>query len=124
MDTRKEFGKWGEETAVDYLIERGYRILDRNVYSRRGEIDIIAEIMDQGSKITVFVEVKTRSSRTFGYPEEAVNDQKKEHILSSAASYLQKHPQRSDHWRVDVISVERHVSRQKTEINHFKNVFS
>lgn len=124
MDTRKEFGKWGEDRAVDYLIERGYRILDRNVYSRRGEIDIIAEIMDQGSKITVFIEVKTRSSRAFGYPEEAVNDQKKEHILSSAASYLQKHPRRSDHWRVDVISVERHASRQKTEINHFKNVFS
>ncbi|MFO7945109.1 MAG: YraN family protein [Anaerolineales bacterium] len=94
------------------------------MYSRRGEIDIIAEKMDQGSKITVFIEVKTRSSRAFGILKRLLMTKKKEHILSSAASYIQKHPQRSDHWRVDVISVERHASQQKTETNHLKNVFS
>lgn len=121
---RKKLGKWGEELAVHYLEERGYKILDRNVHFRHGEIDIIAEDPERGREVTVFIEVKTRSSTLFGHPEQAVDHKKKEHLLSAAIAYLQKHPQRGDHWQVDVIAVEDYPSEQKPQIHHFKNVFS
>jgi putative endonuclease len=120
----QRLGKWGEELAVHYLEEKGYEILDRNVRYRFGEIDIVAQGPERGSEMTVFIEVKTRSSTLYGHPEQAVDDKKKEHLLSAASAYIQEHPQRGDHWQVDVIAVERYSSGQKPQIHHFKNVFS
>jgi putative endonuclease len=55
---KKEIGAWGEENASDWLAERGYQIIARNVRTPYGEIDIIAQ---QGD-VTVFIEVKTLTS--------------------------------------------------------------
>ncbi len=123
-EERKRLGEWGEELAAHYLKKKGYKILDRNVRSRYGEIDIIAEDADRGSEVTIFIEVKTRSSTRFGRPEQAVDRRKREHLTSAAAAYLQEHPQRGDHWQVDVIAVERIPSQGKPQIYHFKDVFS
>lgn len=55
---KKQIGAWGEGIAADWLAERGYRIVARNIRTPYGEIDIIAE---QGD-VTIFVEVKTLTS--------------------------------------------------------------
>ena len=65
MGRHNELGKEGEEKAVAFLQEKGYVILEKNYRSGRAEVDIIAGFKD----IIVFVEVKTRSSYVFGYPE-------------------------------------------------------
>ena len=65
---RRDLGAWGEQHAADYLTCQGYAILGRNVHSSYGEIDLIAQ--HQG--VVVFVEVKTRASTRFGYPEDAL----------------------------------------------------
>jgi len=61
-------GNLGEDQAVDFLIKKGYKILDRNFRSKFGELDIIAK--KRG--IIYFVEVKARSSLRYGHPNEVV----------------------------------------------------
>lgn len=120
MTSRQELGRWGENLAADYLVKRGYTILARNVRTQHGEIDLVTQQDD----VTVFVEVKTRTSTAFGMPEEAVTSQKKEHLLDSAQSYLQSYPELSRDWRVDVIAIRCNTSSQPPEITHFENAIT
>jgi len=120
MKGRKSLGNWGEKIAAEYLLEKGYLILERNYRSSYGEIDLIVQI----DKVTVFVEVKTRSSNRFGYPEEAVTRAKMEHLSSSAQAYLQTHPEISGDWRIDVIAIARSRGVLPEEIVHFENILT
>ena len=79
-----EIGKKGEDMAVDYLQKHSYEILDRNFRAGRAEIDIIARNADT----LIFVEVKTRSGKAFGYPEEAVDETKQDLLETCAEEYL------------------------------------
>ncbi len=65
-------GQRGEQAAVMYLYQQGYTILHKNYRYKRAEIDIIA----LKEMVMVFVEVKTRTSSIFGYPELAVGPKK------------------------------------------------
>jgi len=69
--------------AVDYLLQRDFTILHRNWRWSRYEIDVIA-LKDQ---VIHFVEVKTRHSLAFGYPEESVSKKKIERMLKSAREF-------------------------------------
>lgn len=80
----KELGLKGEVLAKEYLINKGYKILDTNYKNKIGEIDIIAKIKNT----IVFVEVKARESIRFGYPREAVNYYKQQKIRNVAIGYL------------------------------------
>ena len=81
---KRKFGIIGEKIAQGYLINKGYKILETNYYTRNGEIDIIA----QKDKCIIFVEVKTRTNLNFGTPAMSVNSIKKKHIKSVAKSFL------------------------------------
>lgn len=125
--SRQLLGKWGEAIAADYLVEKGYTIIARNERTPYGEIDLIAQHTSQPEPglyepelVTVFVEVKTRTTKTFGYPEEAVTSRKQINLLSAAQHYLQEHPNLDIDWRVDVIAVER-IKDQPPVIHHFEN---
>jgi len=61
MSYRKDVGDWGERIASDYLISNGYQILERNFYTRYGEIDIVASKDED----IIFVEVKTRKDSDY-----------------------------------------------------------
>lgn len=113
---KQTLGRWGEEAAADYLQAKGYHILDRNPRNEYGEIDLVAR---QGT-CTVFVEVKTRSSKKFGFPEEAVTPAKQQHMLEAAQTYLQANPDLDGDWRLDVIAIRR-LSGGAPEILHFEN---
>jgi putative endonuclease len=110
-------GQWGEEIATRYLNSQGYAILARNFHTAHGEIDIVA------SKETeiIFVEVKTRSSHAFAYPEDSVTRRKQAAMLSAAQDYLQTHPGIVESWQFDVIAIEGKPGG-KPEIVHFENV--
>jgi putative endonuclease len=113
----KQLGRWGEETAAHYLEGKGYSISSRNVHTAHGEIDIVAS----KDSALIFVEVKTRSSHTFAYPEDSVTLRKQASMLSAAQDYLQAHPESSESWQFDVIAIERKPGG-RTEIVHFENV--
>ncbi len=114
MNHHQRIGKWGEETATQYLIEHGYEILARNARTPYGEIDIIAK---QGNTL-IFVEVKTRTSNTMGFPEESITPRKRQHMISAAEHYAAEHE--IDHWQIDVISMEGNPA-SKPKITYFEN---
>lgn len=110
----RQFGNIGEEIACKYLTDNGYKILARNVhYSRFCELDIIA----QDKKTTVFVEVKTRKTDTFGTPMEAITKTKYENIKKGALNYLQEHP--SKNYRIDIIGI---TLKPDLKIEHLQGV--
>lgn len=92
----------GENAACQYLIEKGYLILERNFRKGYGEIDIIAII----GKTLVFVEVKTRTSEKFGTPFEAIAIGKLQTLMRGARYYKYVlHPELPDDIRIDAIGV-------------------
>jgi putative endonuclease len=120
MTTQKQaIGQWGEEIAARYLESKGYTIFERNFHTAHGEIDILA-----GKEAAlIFVEVKTRSSHAFAYPEDSVTRRKQAAMLSAAEEYLQAHPESPESWQFDVIAIERKTGG-KPEIVHFENVIA
>ena len=98
---KQEIGKKGESIAVRYLKKQGYKIVDQNYRSKAGEIDIIA----RDKKTLVFVEVKTRRSRSFGSPKWAVTPKKQKAISMAALYYLKMTNQTGANARFDVVSI-------------------
>lgn len=117
--SRQNLGKFGEARAAEHLLEYGYAILGKNVRTPYGEIDIVAS----KGPLTVFVEVKTRRSHTFGYPEESVTELKQERMMLSAQAYLQTHPELDGDWQIDVIAIEV-KNTQSYKVVHFPNAIS
>lgn len=101
MDKRS-LGMAGEDAAAAYLRARGYSIIARNVRTREGEIDLIARLGD----VLAFVEVKTRSTRAFGAPVEAVTPRKAARIRGLAAAYLATGVVHAREVSFDVVEVE------------------
>ena len=122
MKTNKEVGRWGEKIAAAYLKRKGYSIVDRNFYTPEGEIDLIAIQKDNEEGVLVFVEVKTRTSEKYGYPEEAFTLKKWGHMLKAIDRYLQDQPDYGDAWQVDVIAIQRLIVGKPPDIEHFENV--
>ncbi len=95
-------GKWGEEQALKYVETHGYSVLFKNWKSAHGELDLICLRND----MLVFVEVKTRSTTNFGWPEEAVTKLKQEHLVNSAMAFLDEHTHYlNSPWQIDVIAI-------------------
>src|SRR5688572_4829714 len=93
-------GKSGEEMAAAFLQSKGFRILHRNWRHSHYEIDIIAE----SNGILHIVEVKIRSSRKYGYPEENVKHKKFRSLLQAADEFLFHHPEYR-HVQYDIVAI-------------------
>lgn len=114
MKHNQRIGKWGEDAVAAYLAERGYEIIARNARTPYGEIDIIAK----QAEITIFVEVKTRTSNKMGLPEDSVNLRKQAHMLACAEHYSAENE--INHWQIDVVAVEG-KAESEPKITHFEN---
>ncbi len=100
MSKHNETGKEGEKAALQYLIKKGYKVLEVNWLYNRKEIDIITQKGD----IMVFVEVKTRASTAFELPQEAVTKKKMRNLVYAADAYLQI-KNIDDESRFDIVTV-------------------
>ncbi len=107
----------GEDAAVKYLRENGYKILSRNYRTRLGEVDIVARDRDT----FCFIEVKTRSSDRFGLPQEAVSAVKQRQISKAALQFLKDHRLFEKKARFDVVSIN--CQARVPKITLFKNAF-
>ena len=116
---RSDIGPAGERLAARFLRKQlGYRILRRNCRSKLGEIDLIAR---DGNEV-VFVEVKTRSSRTWGDPEAAVTPAKRRKLCRAAAAFAAQNHLRERPLRFDVVAVLLEEGREP-ELRHYKDAF-
>jgi putative endonuclease len=111
----KQFGQLGEDIAVDYLTQKGYKLLARNYKYGRVEIDAIYEFNNE----IIFVEVKTRTSDMMAYPEQAVGKAKQRNIRLAAENYLID-SNTTFPARFDIVAV---VKGEKFEIEHIEDAF-
>lgn len=106
-------GEIGENRAKQYLLDKGYTLLAQNWRHGRTEIDLI---MRTPVGIIVFVEVKNRSSQTYGTPELAVSAAKQKRMATAALAYLMEYfPDASAQF--DVIAI------QNQSLHHFEDAF-
>ena len=118
INSRQELGKRGEEMACDFLREKGYLILEKNYRTRYGEIDIVAE--KEGT--VVFVEVKTRATGTFGWPEEAIDARKQHKLALTAEHYLAVHHLYNKNYQIDSVGIVFGNGGEIREIRQEENI--
>ncbi len=118
MQTPFDLGKLGEKIALHFLEDNKYKVTARSYRLFRGEIDIIA--YDQ--KTLVFVEVKTRRSTDYGFPEESVTPSKQQQIRKIAQGFLVKNNLQDVECRFDVISLS-FDEKEGYSICHIKDAF-
>lgn len=122
MTQRSELGKWGEDRACEYLVDKGFRIVERNYRKPWGELDIVALAPD---KTLVFVEVKTVGDYgpTGITPENQMTASKIKKFKRAASLYAGSQPEISDNergWRLDLITLTKSV--KDFSIKHYENV--
>lgn len=110
----RALGEEKEQLAAEYLIDKGYQILERNFRCRTGEIDMIASY----NHVIIFVEVKFRNNKYYGSAVEAVSPSKQRTIRQVAGYYLVTKLHRSDvPCRFDVVGID------GDEITHLIDAF-
>ena len=120
-DTRKLAGIRGEDEAARFLSRCGYAILEKNVRTRMGEIDLVAK----EGKTLVFVEVKTRRDLENAPPPQAsVHTRKQNKLGKLAQSYLRSKRLREQPCRFDVVAVVVTDEGGVKAIRHIPNAFS
>ncbi|MGN6195400.1 MAG: YraN family protein [Ginsengibacter sp.] len=100
MAHHNDTGLLGERMAIEYLEQKGFSILYQNWRHSHWEVDIIASLND----ILHFIEVKTRRTKKFGYPEDDVSKKKIENLINASEEFLFLNPQ----WKLiqfDVLSI-------------------
>jgi putative endonuclease len=116
----KQSGDEGEEIAAEYIVGKGYEIIERNYRYGKGEIDIIAKDPETGD--TVFIEVKSKKNLEFGDPVYSVTKNKIKQIKRMAELYLYDKEIDEIDCRFDVITVLLR-GKQKPIIEHYVNAF-
>lgn len=112
-----EMGRQGENLGKEYLKNKGYILLARNFSCKKGEIDLI--FLDK--KTIVAVEVKTRTSFTFGLAREAITQKKKNHLIGSLQCFLKAKQYKNENIRIDIVEVYLGSLGQVNGINHIEN---
>ncbi|MCQ9163137.1 MULTISPECIES: YraN family protein [unclassified Arthrobacter] len=117
MRAKDALGLSGERLAADYLEDRGIRVIDSNWRCPSGEIDLVA--LD-GAEL-VIVEVKTRRSRRYGDPLEAVTPAKLRRLRTLAVLWAREHRHVIGGLRVDAVGIVMN-GRAEPSIDHLKGV--
>jgi len=116
-EARLALGRWGEEAASAYLKNAGLKIVEQNLRTPVGEIDLLA----RHGKTRVFVEVKTRRSQRCGSPAEAVTARKQRQIIRAARWYLAENGLDECEVRFDVVAVA--LVDGLVEVEHIPSAF-
>lgn len=111
-------GQTAESSAARYLIERGYRLRERNFKTRLGEVDLIVE----RESTVAFVEVRYRRSVAWGSPEATVGRLKRRKLVLAALEYVQRHRLENRPLRFDVLSIRQ--VRGQLRFEHHEGAFA
>lgn len=116
MAEHNDFGKLGEELAVEFLEKNGYTILEKNWTFQKAEVDIIAK---KETTLAV-VEVKTRSSIDFGLPQDFVKPKKIQLLVKAINEYVVSNDLEVD-VRFDIIAI--HIENKEVKLEHLEDAF-
>lgn len=116
MGKHNEFGKLGEQIAVDFLLKKGYKILQKNYRYQKAEIDVIAE----KDSIVSVVEVKSRTGDFLETVSKTINQRKINLIVMAANQYILDRNLDVE-LRFDIILIRKKGAT--FEIEHTKNAF-
>lgn len=116
MGKHNEFGKEGEQLAVDYLKKKGYTIIYKNYRYLKAEIDIVARKDD----VLAIVEVRSRSSNFIENIAETVTPKKIKLLVMAADHYVSENDIDVD-VRFDIITILK--NRSKFELEHLESAF-
>jgi len=122
MTQKSELGKWGEDRACEYLVDNGFKIIDRNFRRPWGELDIVAKHKDG---TLVFVEVKTVNvSGPAGVTaEDQMTAAKIKKFKKAASLYAGHRPELINDkkgWRLDLLTLTK--SGESFIIKHYQNI--
>lgn len=115
-------GKNGEEMAKEFLIKKGFELIEMNYENKIGEIDLIMTDKDW----LVFVEVKLKIGDKFGTPEEMINKRKLAQVRRVAESYLvleNKKVKQFKKYRIDGVCITLNENQTVNKINHYENIY-
>lgn len=116
MANHNELGKKGEDLAVNFLLKKGYEILERNYTFQKAEVDIIAQKED----ILAVVEVKTRSTNVFGNPQDFLKPKQIQRIVKAVDNYVTSN-QLDVEVRFDIIAIVKQGNQ--FDIEHLENAY-
>ncbi|WP_055447526.1 YraN family protein [Lacinutrix mariniflava] len=116
MAQHNELGKKGEQLAVDFLLKKGYEILERNYTFQKSEVDIIAKIKDT----LAVVEVKTRSTVEFGNPQDFVKPKQIQRLVKAIDEFVNVNSLDVE-VRFDVIAIVK--DNKQFKIEHLEDAF-
>ncbi|MDA0178167.1 MULTISPECIES: YraN family protein [Mesoflavibacter] len=116
MASHNQLGKKGEQLAVDFLIENGYDIVERNYRFNKAEVDIIAQKED----VLAIIEVKTRSTADFGNPQDFVKPKQIKNLVKAVDEYVTVNNLEVD-VRFDIIAIVK--EEKQFNIEHLEDAF-
>lgn len=116
MASHNQLGKKGEQLAVDFLIENGYDIVERNYRFNKAEVDIIAQKED----VLAIIEVKTRSTADFGNPQDFVKPKQIKNLVKAVDEYVTVNNLEID-VRFDIIAIVK--EEKQFNIEHLEDAF-
>lgn len=116
MANHNQLGKKGEQLAVDFLIENGYDIVERNYRFNKAEVDIIAQKED----VLAIIEVKTRSTTDFGNPQDFVKPKQIKNLVKAVDEYVTVNNLEVD-VRFDIIAIVK--EKKQFNIEHLEDAF-
>ena len=119
---RQVLGERGERIAEDYLVARGWQLLQRRFRSGHRDIDLVVGRREGSSRLVAFVEVKTRLSDGFGGPLGAVHWRKQREIAHAARDWMSSYREPGDSFRFDVVGIIYGVG--SPEVCHIENAFT
>ncbi|MFH2096142.1 MAG: YraN family protein [Bacteroidota bacterium] len=114
---KNKLGTFGEQLAVEFLMNKGYKIIKTNWRFIHKEIDIIAE----KDGLLVFVEVKSRSDDFYENPQDAVSVKKQRFLLEAAEAYIEKYDIHQEA-RFDIIAIIR--KENTVNLEHIEDAFN
>lgn len=114
---RRERGRAAEDLAAKFLARRGLEVVARNHAMRRGEVDLVCREGD----VLCFVEVRSRTSRAQGGPEETVGRRKARRVVAAATDWCLRNGGLERRIRFDVVAVT--FGEGEPEIAHWRDAF-
>jgi putative endonuclease len=116
IENNRQAGARGEDRALRFLLDKGYRLQQRNYRFGRGEIDLI---MEDPRGVLVFVEVKANRVQGAGHPLERIDGRKIRQVQRLAQRYCWQKGSENRDMRFDVVGVD----LERSDVLHVENAF-